>query len=97
MFRSGCERDDRTDSAKIARLFVPSTKVGLVQVDNVVTLRQSNASSRIDRLDRQRQVSLRAGVAPGFALADRVETLRAEVARLEHAGRLYERRLRPRP
>ena len=76
------QRDDRTDSAKIARLFVPSTKVGLVQVDNVVALRPSNASSRIDRLDRQRQVSLRAGVAPGFALADRVETLRTEVARL---------------
>ena len=76
------QRDDRTDSAKIARLFVPSTKVGLVQVDNVVQLRQSNASSRIDRLDRQRQVSLRAGVAPGFALADRVETLRSEVAKL---------------
>ncbi|MFZ4985948.1 MAG: efflux RND transporter permease subunit [Blastocatellia bacterium] len=76
------KRDDRTDSAKIARLFVPSTKVGLVQVDNVVALRQSNASSRIDRLDRQRQVSLRAGVAPGFALADRVETLRSEVANL---------------
>ncbi|MEY4167266.1 MAG: hypothetical protein RIR52_1090, partial [Acidobacteriota bacterium] len=76
------QRDDRTDSAKIARLFVPSTKVGLVQVDNVVQLRQSNASSRIDRLDRQRQVSLRAGVAPGFALADRVETLRSEVTKL---------------
>lgn len=76
------KRDDRTDSAKIARLFVPSTKVGLVQVDNVVQLRQSNASSRIDRLDRQRQVSLRAGVGPGYALADRVETLRNEVAKL---------------
>ena len=76
------QKDDRTDSVKIARLFVPSTKVGLVQVDNVVQLRQSNASSRIDRLDRQRQVSLRAGVAPGFALADRVETLRGEVSRL---------------
>lgn len=76
------KRDDRTDSATIARLFVPSTKIGLVQLDNVVSLRQSNASSRIDRLDRQRQVSLRAGVAPGYALADRVETLRAEVARL---------------
>lgn len=76
------KRDDRTDSATIARLFVPSTKIGLVQLDNVVSLRQSNASSRIDRLDRQRQVSLRAGVAPGYALADRVETLRAEVANL---------------
>jgi HAE1 family hydrophobic/amphiphilic exporter-1 len=76
------KRDDRSDSLKIARLFVPSTKVGLVQLDNVVTLRQSNASSRIDRLDRQRQVSLRAGVGPGYALSDRVEAIRAEVAKL---------------
>jgi HAE1 family hydrophobic/amphiphilic exporter-1 len=32
-------------------------------------------ASRIDRLDRQRQVSLRAGIAPGYALADRLEAL----------------------
>ena len=38
--------------------------------------------SRIDRLDRQRQVSLRAGVAPGFAQADRIAALRAEVNRI---------------
>ena len=79
------KRDDRRDSASISRLFVPSTKVGLVQLDNVVRLNQSNASSRIDRLDRQRQVSLRAGVAPGYALADRVEALRAEAAKLNMA------------
>jgi HAE1 family hydrophobic/amphiphilic exporter-1 len=74
------QKGDRSDSATIARLFVPSTKVGLVQLDNVVNLTPSQASSRIDRLDRQRQVSLRAGVAPGYALADRIEALRAEVA-----------------
>ena len=74
------QKGDRSDSATIARLFVPSTKVGLVQLDNVVTLSPSQASSRIDRLDRQRQVSLRAGVGPGYALADRVEALRAEIA-----------------
>lgn len=74
------QKGDRSDSATIARLFVPSTKVGLVQLDNVVTLNASQASSRIDRLDRQRQVSLRAGVGPGYALADRVEALRAEIA-----------------
>jgi len=74
------QKGDRSDSATIARLFVPSTKAGLVQLDNVVTLNASQASSRIDRLDRQRQVSLRAGVGPGYALADRVEALRAEIA-----------------
>ena len=39
-------------------------------------------ASRIDRLDRQRQVSLRASVAPGFAQADRLAAIRAEVAKM---------------
>ena len=70
------KRDDRKDEETISRLFVPSTKAGLVRLDSVVTLKESNSSSRIDRLDRQRQVSLRASVAPGFALADRIQALR---------------------
>lgn len=74
--------DDRRDEAAISQLFVPSTKVGLVRLNNVVNLRESNASSRIDRMDRQRQVSLRANVAPGFALADRVAVLREEANKL---------------
>lgn len=74
--------DYRKDEQTISQLFVPSTKVGLVRLDNVVSLKESNASSRIDRLDRQRQVSLRASVAPGFALADRLEALRTETNKL---------------
>jgi hydrophobic/amphiphilic exporter-1 (mainly G- bacteria), HAE1 family len=42
----------------------------------------AQAASRIDRLDRQRQVSLRAAVAPGYAQADRVAALRAEVEKM---------------
>jgi HAE1 family hydrophobic/amphiphilic exporter-1 len=76
------QQGDRNDEETISRLYVPSTKVGLVSMENLVTLKRSDSSSRIDRMDRQRQVSLRAGVAPGFALADRVEALRAEVARM---------------
>jgi hydrophobic/amphiphilic exporter-1 (mainly G- bacteria), HAE1 family len=50
-----------------------------VRLDNLVTIESVKAPSRIDRLDRQRQVSLRASVAPGYALADRLEALRNEV------------------
>jgi HAE1 family hydrophobic/amphiphilic exporter-1 len=71
---------DRNDPQEIGRLFVPRASGGLVRLDNVVQLRSTNAASRIDRLDRQRQVSLRAAVAPGFAQADRLAALRAEVA-----------------
>ncbi|MEP7342373.1 MAG: efflux RND transporter permease subunit [Acidobacteriota bacterium] len=76
------KRDDRKDEEAISQLFVPSTKIGLVRLDSVVNLRESNSSSRVDRLDRQRQVSLRASVAPGYALADRIAVLRDEAAKL---------------
>jgi HAE1 family hydrophobic/amphiphilic exporter-1 len=72
----------RRDPDTIARLFVPRSDGGLVRLDNVVRLVPTQAPSRIDRLDRLRQVSLRAAVAPGFAQADRIAALRAEVARL---------------
>ncbi len=73
---------DRNDAETISRLFVPSSRAGLVSLENLVKVEPSNTSSRIDRLDRQRQVSLRANIAPGFALADRIAALREEAAKL---------------
>jgi HAE1 family hydrophobic/amphiphilic exporter-1 len=45
-----------------------------------VTIKRDTSPSRIDRLNRERLVSMRASVAPGFALADRIEALRGAVA-----------------
>jgi HAE1 family hydrophobic/amphiphilic exporter-1 len=73
---------DRDDPQTLGRLFVPDQSGGLVRLDNLVRLVPTTAASRIDRLDRQRVVSLRAAVAPGFAQADRVEALREEVVRM---------------
>jgi HAE1 family hydrophobic/amphiphilic exporter-1 len=67
---------DRKDVATISRLFVPSSRAGTVRVDSLVDIKEELSPSRIDRLDRQRQASMRAGVAPGFALADRLDALR---------------------
>ena len=61
---------------------MPREGGGLVRLDSLVRLVEARSPSRIDRLDRQRQVSLRAGVAPGFAQADRIAALRAEVQRM---------------
>jgi HAE1 family hydrophobic/amphiphilic exporter-1 len=55
---------------------------GLVRLDNLVKIVPSQSPARIDRSDRQREVRLRAQVAPGFGQADRIEALRAEVARM---------------
>ena len=63
---------------------MPARDGGLVRLDSVVRARaRPPAPSRIDRLDRQRQVSLRASVAPGYALADRLEALREAVAEMD--------------
>jgi HAE1 family hydrophobic/amphiphilic exporter-1 len=72
----------RNDAATIASLYVPRRGGGLVRLDNLVRLKPTRSASRIDRVDRQRQVSLRAGIAPGFALADRIEALRLAVTEL---------------
>ncbi len=73
---------DRNEAETIHRLHVPRQTGGLVRLDNVVKLVPMQTASRIDRLDRQRQVSLRAAVAPGYAQADRIAALRAEVAKM---------------
>jgi hydrophobe/amphiphile efflux-1 (HAE1) family protein len=70
---------DRNDADTISRLYVPRRDGGLVRLDNLVRIVPGVSASRIDRLDRQRQVSLRASVAPGYALADRLEALRQAV------------------
>jgi multidrug efflux pump subunit AcrA (membrane-fusion protein) len=72
-------RRDRDNIATISRLYVPRAGAGLVRLDNLVEFESVESASRIDRLNRQRQVSLRAQIAPGFALADRLEALNQAV------------------
>ena len=73
---------DRRDVGTISRLYVPSSRGGLVRLDNLVEINRDTSPSRIDRLDRERQVSVRASVAPGYALADRIEALRQTVSEM---------------
>ena len=56
---------------------------GLVQLSNIATVKPVFSASRIDRIDRQRQVGVRAMVAPGYALADRIEALRQAAAEMQ--------------
>ena len=52
---------------------------GLVRLDNLVKIVPAQTAPRVDRSDRQREVRLRASVAPGYGLADRIEALRGAV------------------
>ena len=73
---------DRNDVGTISRLYVPSSRGGLIRLDNLVKITRDTSPSRIDRLDRERQVSVRASVAQGYALADRIEALRNAVGEM---------------
>jgi len=82
---------DRRDIESISQLYVRTTPSSstltstdqekpvqnrsLTRIDNVITFAFGDAAARIDRLDRQRMVSIRANIAPGFALADRIAAL----------------------
>ena len=70
---------DRDRASTISRLFVPRQGGGLVRLDNLVKIESGVTAARIDRSDRQREVRLRASVAPGFGQADRIEALRQAV------------------
>ncbi len=80
---------DRRDEESISQLYVranprvinaageESSGPVLTRIDNVVSFERGKASARIDRFDRQRMVAIRANVAPGYALANRIEALQA--------------------
>jgi HAE1 family hydrophobic/amphiphilic exporter-1 len=55
---------------------------GLVRLDNVVRIERAATASRIDRTDRQREVRLRAQIAPGFGQADRIDLLKLAVTEM---------------
>jgi HAE1 family hydrophobic/amphiphilic exporter-1 len=59
----------RTSVEGLSRMIVPSTKVGWVSLDNLVRIEEGTGPSAIDRLNRQRQVSLLANVRPGGSQA----------------------------
>jgi HAE1 family hydrophobic/amphiphilic exporter-1 len=70
----------RRDPGTIARLYVARAGGGLARLDNLVRIVPAESPSRIDRSDRQREVRLRAQVAPGYGQADRIAALRQAAA-----------------
>jgi len=67
--------EDRNHPGILDRLQLPRQGGGLVRLSSVARVEPVESASRIDRLDRQRMVSVRGGVAPGYALGDQLELL----------------------
>ena len=59
----------RTSVDGLKRVIVPSSKVGWVTLDRVVTIQDGTGPSSIDRVNRQRQVTLLANTRPGGSAA----------------------------
>ncbi len=51
----------------------------LIRIDNVVNFTSGQSAARIDRLDRQRMVAIRANLAPGYSIGDRVKAIQSAV------------------
>ena len=56
---------------------------GMTRLDNVVHFKTKLSAARIDRLDRQRSVSVRANIEAGYALGDRLQEVQQAARDLE--------------
>jgi len=59
------EEQDRGSQAAIARLTVPSSRLGTVALENIASFAHGDAPADIRRLNRQRQVTVGANMLPG--------------------------------
>jgi hydrophobic/amphiphilic exporter-1 (mainly G- bacteria), HAE1 family len=73
--------DQRRDMAEIGRLTVPAA-TGQVRLDNIATIERGLGPTTLQRSDRQFAVSLIADVAPGHALDEASNDVRAILAGL---------------
>ena len=61
------EQGDRDTASGIGQMTVPSSRVGSVPLENLAHLTPGTAPSEINRLNRQRQVTVFAGLLPGVS------------------------------
>ena len=67
----------RGDAASIGRLTVPSSTVGSVPLENIARLTPGTSPAEIHRLNRQRQVTIYAGLLPGVSQTPAMEAIAA--------------------
>lgn len=80
--RVRAKQDFRNDIDTLKRLVVPSSKLGAVSLDNVVIPKEGTGPSAIDRINRQRQVTILANTRPGGSATVIQDGLNKAVAEL---------------
>ena len=73
----------RTDVEGLGRMIVPSAKLGWVTLDRLVKVSQGTGPSSIERINRQRQVTLLANTKPGGSAASITSEIDKFVAQLQ--------------
>jgi hydrophobic/amphiphilic exporter-1 (mainly G- bacteria), HAE1 family len=74
--------EQQKDREMLERLMIPSTKLGQVRLDNLATIQHGLGPSRIERFNRQFQVSVNANNAPDFPLDLAARTVNDEIRKV---------------
>ncbi|MEK6285487.1 MAG: efflux RND transporter permease subunit [Acidobacteriota bacterium] len=74
--------EQQKDREVLARLMIPSSKVGQVRLDSLATIEHGLGPSRIERFNRQFQVSVNANNAPDFPLDQAARTVGDEIKKV---------------
>jgi HAE1 family hydrophobic/amphiphilic exporter-1 len=75
--------EQQKDPERLARLMVPSSKVGQVRLDEVASVQRGMGPARIDRYNRQFQVTIFGNNAPDFPLDAAARAVSAEIQRTD--------------
>ena len=76
------EEINRSSTDAIAGLPVPSSRLGIVSLDNIASFRRGDSPATINRMGRQRQVTLNANMLPGTSQGTAQEQIAAAAAGL---------------
>lgn len=80
------EEINRNTTEAIAGLPVPSSRLGIVSLDNIASFRQGDSPASISRMGRQRQVTISANMLPGTSQGTAQEQIAAAAAELNFAS-----------
>ena len=81
--RVRAEEQFRTSAEGLSRMTVPSSKRGSVGLDEVVEIRQGSGPSSVNRINRQRQVTLTANLLPGGSQAAILSAINVAAAEMK--------------
>ena len=76
------EEINRSSTDAIAGLPVPSSRLGIVSLDNIASFKRGDSPATISRMGRQRQVTLNANMLPGTSQGTAQEQIAAAAAEL---------------